>query len=69
MTDRARIARRRRKAENAMRALALKGNPKAAADSLGIHENTLRRQVADYCLIHGFASPIQAAYHLGQEAA
>jgi transcriptional regulator with PAS, ATPase and Fis domain len=69
VTDAARTARRRRKAELAMRELAKAGNPKAAADSLGISEATLRRRVADYCTIHGFDTPVQAAYHLGQEAA
>ena len=58
-------ARRRLKAEKAMVALATTGSAKAAARALGIHEVTVRRHVADYCVLNGFASPVQAAYHLG----
>lgn len=67
MTDAARRARRERKAEHALRALAQKGSPKAAADFLGIHENTLRRWVADYCTLNGYQTPVQAAYYLDRD--
>lgn len=60
MTDNAREARRRRKTELALRALADEGNPKKAAEFLGISERTLQKQVRDYCLEHGFDTPLAA---------
>ena len=62
MTDEGRRARRLRKAELALRALGEQGNPKAAAAHLGITEDTLRRQVADYCIEFGYQTPVHAAY-------
>lgn len=64
MTDDARIARRRRKAELALRALVEHGTNKAAAEHLGISETTLRERVADYCSLNGYQTPAQAAYWL-----
>lgn len=64
MTDAARLARQIRKAELAIRALGEQGNPKAAADHLGIAETTLRRRVADYCRIKGYQTPEHALYWL-----
>jgi transcriptional regulator with PAS, ATPase and Fis domain len=66
VTDDAREQRRRRKAELAMRAYAERGNPKAAADHLGISVRTLHERVADYCALMGYDSPIQAAFELGK---
>lgn len=67
MTDAARRQRRLRKAELALRALAEHGNAKRAAEYLGVTEDTVRRQVADYCELQGFATPIQAVYALDRE--
>jgi transposase-like protein len=64
MTDDARRARRLRKTELALRALAEHGNPKKAAAHLGIHESTLRKWVAEYCELRGYDSVVQAAYWL-----
>lgn len=64
MTDNARRARRLRKAELALRTLGEKGNPKAAADHLGITEDTLRRRVAEYCTEYGYQTPVHAAFWL-----
>jgi len=62
MTHTAREARRLRRAELALRALGEFGNPKAAADHLGIAETTLRTRVADYCALMGYQTPVQAAF-------
>lgn len=64
MTDPARRARRLRKAELALRALAQYGNAKRAAEHLGIAEKTLRQRVNDYLSINGFDSIPQATYWL-----
>lgn len=67
MTDDARQQRRRRKAELAFRALTAQGNPKKAADHLGIAESTLRKRITDYLLLNGFDTVAQAAYWLDRD--
>ena len=68
MTDEARQKRRLRRTELALRALTEHGNPKKAADQLGIAESTLRKWVAEYLAIHGYESVAQAAYWLDRQA-
>lgn len=67
MTDLAREARRRTKAEFAIRALAEKGNVKKAADYLGIAESTLRKRITEYLLLNGYDTVAQAAYWLDRD--
>jgi hypothetical protein len=67
MTDEGRQARRRRKALAAMRALATHGTFKAAAAHLGVHEATVRRQIADYLRLYEYETPIQAVYALDRQ--
>jgi hypothetical protein len=60
-------ARRRRKAEIAMRALVKYGTPKIGAAHLGISDGHFRRLVAEYCAEHGHETPVEAAYWLDRE--
>jgi hypothetical protein len=67
MTDAARKARRRRVLQSAMIAfIKAKGVSKAAAADYGCKERTMRELVAEYCLEFGYATPVEAAFEMGQ---
>lgn len=67
MTDDARVARRRRRQEKAIRALGRYGNPKKAAAELDVAESTVRKWVAEYVEANGFESREHAIYWLDRD--
>lgn len=68
MTEAGRSRRRRQKLRHAMDVLLEhRGVVKAAAHELGLSERTLREQMAEFCELEGYATPLEAMFALGQQ--